>query len=210
MQLFKWAALMMIVAVATVQAGGILPTRAGAGGNHNGALIKSKSGQPLTSSALTWVLVAGGPDSAMPEDAVQSGSPGGGYVCRFQHAGRMQIGGTDETGGGDGCRIVYYGRIVSRNDRFEVLVNVHGAGRLVWTPWDRTDATTFTGAVQVGDHHVARVLNQDGYQLGHLDPSVHRGRIYTVDSHKDQVVEFTQGKNLEARHLKNFAALNSN
>ena len=194
MELCKWLAVVMMMVITTARAGGIIP-RAGGGGNHNGALIKSKSGQPLTSSALTWVVVTGS-DLPMPEDAVQSGSPGGGYVCRFQHAGRMQIGGTHDEAG---CRIVYYGRVVSRNERFEVLVNTHGAGRLVWTPWDRTAATTFTGAVQVGDHHVARVLvqldkDQEGYQLGHLDPSVHRGRIYSVGGLKDQVLEYTQGE----------------
>lgn len=96
-----------------------------------------------------------------------------------------------------GCRIVYYGRIINRSEKYEVLVNVHGAGRLVWQPWDKS-TTTFTGAVQVGEHYVARVLvqdettNEEFYRLGHLDPSVQRGRIFTVDG-QNKVAEAVQG-----------------
>ena len=65
---------------------------------NSGALIKSKSGQPLTSSTLIWMSLSAfsGTTSSnqLLEDAVSSGSPGGGYVCRFQHAGRTQIGST--------------------------------------------------------------------------------------------------------------------
>lgn len=100
---------------------------------------------------------------------------------------------------GSGCRIVYYGRIINRADRYEVLVNLHGAGRIVWTSWDKF-VTSFTGAVQVGDHYVARVLvhppdgqQSDFHRLGHLDPTLQRGRIFTVDD-KEAVVESTQGK----------------
>ncbi|XP_046656450.1 protein unzipped-like [Daphnia pulicaria] len=153
---------------------------------NNGVLIKSKSGQPLTSSTLHWVAVTAG---RMPEDAVEGGQ--GTYVCRFQHVGRLEIGATDEEESSS-CRIVYYGNIIIR-DKFEVLVNVQQAGRLVWTKWDRS-LTSFVGAVQVGEQYVGRVKTADGYRLGHLDPTVQRGRMFTIDQVEDQVVESSEGE----------------
>lgn len=155
---------------------------------NNGALIKSKSGQPLTSSTLHWVAVSAG---RMPDDAVEGGQ--GTYVCRFQHAGRLVIGATDEEESSS-CRIVYFGRIIIK-DKFEVLVNVHQAGRLLWTRWDRS-LTSFVGAVQVGDQYVGRVKTTDGsqYRSGHLDPTVQRGRIFSIDNVEDQVVESIEGE----------------
>ena len=156
---------------------------------NNGALIKSKSGQPLTSSTLHWVTVSAG---RMPDDAVEGGQ--GSYVCRFQHAGRLEIGATDEEESSS-CRIVYYDRIVIR-DKFEVLVNVQQAGRLVWTKWDRSQMS-FVGAIQVGQHYIARVKTGDAdgsYRLGHLDPTVQRGRIFTIDNSQDQVIESNEGQ----------------
>lgn len=158
----------------------------GVAGANNGVLIKSKSGQPLTSSTLHWVAVTAG---RMPEDAVEGGH--GTYVCRFQHVGRLEIGATDEEESSS-CRIVYYGRIIIR-DKFEVLVNVQQAGRLVWTKWDRSQMS-FVGAVQVGEQYVGRVKTADGYRLGHLDPTVQRGRIFTIDHAQDQVVESSEGE----------------
>ena len=160
----------------------------GAASANNGVLIKSKSGQPLTSSTLHWVAVSAG---RMPDDAVEGGQ--GSYVCRFQHAGRLVIGATDEEESSS-CRIVYYDRIIIR-DKFEVLVNVQQAGRLVWTRWDRSQMS-FIGAVQVGEQYVGRVKKSDGnYRLGRLDPTAQqRGRIFTIDHAEDQVVESSEGE----------------
>jgi len=171
----KWTAGLAVVALLL-----------GAARANNGALIKSKSGQPLTSSTLHWVAVTAG---RMPEDAVEGGQ--GTYVCRFQHVGRLEIGATDEEESSS-CRIVYYGSITIR-DKFEVLVNVQQAGRLVWTRWDRSQ-TSFVGAVQVGEQYVGRVKTANGYRLGHLDPTVQRGRMFTIDYVEDQVVESTEGE----------------
>lgn len=155
---------------------------------NNSVLIKSKSGQSLTSSTLHWVAVSAG---RMPDDAVEGGQ--GSYVCRFQHAGRLEIGATDEEESSS-CRIVYYGQIIIR-DKFEVLVNVQQAGRLVWTKWDRSHMS-FIGAVQVGEQYVGRVKTADGqqYRLGHLDPTIQRGRIFTIDHVEDQVVQSNEGE----------------
>lgn len=160
----------------------------GAARANNGALIKSKSGQPLTSSTLHWLAVSAG---RMPDDSVDGGQ--GSYVCRFQNAGRLVIGATDEEESSS-CRIVYFGQIIIR-DKFEVLVNVQQAGRLVWTRWDRSQ-TSFVGAVQVADQYVGRVKMADGsgYRLGHLDPTIQRGRIFTIDHVEDQVVESNEGE----------------
>lgn len=152
---------------------------------NTGALIKSKSGQPLTSSTLHWISVSG----RIPDDAVEAGKES--YVCRYQHAGRLALGSTHDhdEDAVTKCRIVYYGNIITR-DKFDVLVNTHQAGRLVWSAWDRS-RLSLVGAVQVGDHYVARASSDSGgYRAGHLDPSVHRGRIFTVLDHNDgEVIE---------------------
>lgn len=100
-----------------------------------------------------------------------------------------------------GCRIVHFGLVVSKADRFEVLVNQHQAGRLVWAPWDRSNLS-YVGAVQVGEHYVSRVLSKSAgsdetpsfllYRVGHLNPSG-RGRIFTIDDGQ-QVVESNEGQ----------------
>lgn len=93
----KWRTLAALAVYAMLLAGWPSTVEA-----NTGALIKSKSGQPLTSSTLSWVSISSGL-TAVPDDAVQGngaaggtggGGGGGGYVCRFQHAGRLQIGST--------------------------------------------------------------------------------------------------------------------
>lgn len=156
-------------------------------GANSGALIRSKSGQPLTSSTLHWISVSGA-QQRMPDDAVEAAKES--CVCRFQHAGRLALGSThDDEDAIVRCRIVYYGNIITK-DKFEVLVNTHQAGRLIWSAWDRS-RLSFVGAVQVGDHYVARVRTS-GLRAGHLDPSVHRGRIFTiVDRDDGETIEQT-------------------
>ena len=175
----KWTTGLAVVAVTALLLGAVHA--------NNGVLIKSKSGQPLTSSTLHWVAVTAG---RMPEDAVEGGQ--GTFVCRFQHVGRLEIGATDEEESSS-CRIVYYESIIIK-DKFEVLVNVQQAGRLVWTKWDRSQ-TSFIGAVQVGEHYVGRVKTAtDSYRLGHLDPTVQRGKMFTIDQVEDQVVQSSEGE----------------
>ena len=155
---------------------------------NSGALIRSKSGQPLTSSTLYWQSSGRG----IPEEAIEGGQPNT-YVCRFQHAGRLQVGETTEDE--SHCRIVYFERIIQK-DKYEVLVNGQKAGRVVWSDWDRS-RISLVGAIQVGDHFVARARvvgseDEEGYQLGRLDTSTRRGIIFTIQ--QDEVVEATEGQ----------------
>lgn len=152
------------------------------------ALIRSKTGQPLTSSTLYWQSSGRG----IPDETIEGGQPNT-YVCRFQHAGRLQVGETTEDE--SHCRIIYFERIIQK-DKYEVLVNGHKAGRVVWSDWDRS-RVSLEGAVQVGEHYVARAKvvgseEEEGYQLGRLDTSTRRGLILTIQ--QDEVVEATEGQ----------------
>ena len=167
---------------------------------NTGALIRSETGQLLTSSTLQWAAVDG---TGMPADAVPATDSAtndsrsiNAYVCRIRHSGQLHIGSVTGRRGqsGGSCRIVSFGKVVE-GLRFEVLVNANGAGRLVWAKWDRS-YVTYVGAVQVGDHYVGRTQDgQDGqlYNVGHLDPNLQqRGRIVTIDQ-DDVVHESIQG-----------------
>jgi Protein of unknown function (DUF3421) len=156
-------------------------------GSNVGVHIRSTYGQSLTSSTLQWVAADGqGSDPAsgskMPDDAVeasgQKSDSAGVYVCRTRTGGQNFFGSSD----GVACTIAYFGS-PQEHAKFDVLVNANKGGRVVWKQWDRSQTqTTLVGAVQNGEHYVARRVDADGnVHIGYLDLSVHRGKIFVVE-----------------------------
>ena len=155
---------------------------------NTGALVRSESGQPLTSSTLQWVSIDGH-RTAIPLDAVLGGHVNRekSYICRTRQSNLQEIGTSD----GVICRIISYGRIVDE-PTFQILVNSNHAGRVIWSTWDRSQ-TSFFRAVQNGNYFMGRRLGSNGNSyVGHLDPN-RRGTIYTIDE-QDQIHESSQGE----------------
>lgn len=108
-----------------------------AGGQH--ASVKSKYGQLVTSSTLTWKSVNTfdiKSDTIQLEDAVPSGTSGASkdsVVCRAEHHGTVVTG---RTTSGAYCAIGFVNKVYKK-EKFDILVNEDKAAKLEWIPYGK-------------------------------------------------------------------------